>query len=283
VKVSSLGYQTDLALLQLGGSLVEDCGDHLVIRSPHNPTHWWGNFILLTQVPAPHDSQRWIDRFVEVFPDAEHRAIGFDSADRRVGELDWFVAHGFEAEAQMVMTATEVYEPPHPNTDALFRRLRSKADWAQSIELGVRCNERQLEPEAYRRFLSAQGATRRRLDQSKIGSWFGAFLHGQLVSQMGLISAGSGLARFQSVETDPDHRRRGLAGSLVHFVSTFGFDELRARSLVMVADPNYFAIDLYRAVGFAETEVQLQVERPHSQNLIGPPPANDGRVSLLGQ
>jgi hypothetical protein len=29
----------------------------------------------------------------------------------------------------------------------------------------------------------------------------------------------------------------------------------------MVADPNYFAIDLYRAVGFAATETQLQIER----------------------
>jgi ribosomal protein S18 acetylase RimI-like enzyme len=266
VKVSSLGYQTDLALLQLGGSQVEDCDDHLVIRSPHNPTHWWGNFLLLAQVPAPHDSQHWIDRFVEAFPDAEHRTIGFDGADRRVGELDWFVAHGFEAEAQTVMTATKVHEPAHPNTDAIYRRLRSEVDWAQSIELGVRCNERQLEPEEYRRFLSAQAATRRRLDQSGAGSWFGAFLNGQLVSQMGLISAGSELARFQSVETDPDHRRRGLAGSLVHFASVYGFDELGARTLVMVADPNYFAIDLYRAVGFAETEVQLQVERPPSQS-----------------
>lgn len=29
----------------------------------------------------------------------------------------------------------------------------------------------------------------------------------------------------------------------------------------MVADPNYFAIDLYRAVGFTATETQLQIER----------------------
>ncbi len=30
----------------------------------------------------------------------------------------------------------------------------------------------------------------------------------------------------------------------------------------MVADPNYFAIDLYRAAGFTSTETQLQIERP---------------------
>jgi len=77
---------------------------------------------------------------------------------------------------------------------------------------------------------------------------------------MGLFAAGPGLARFQSVETDPEHRRRGLAGTLVHHVSRHGFDHLGARTLVMVADPGYFAIDLYRAVGFDATESQLQVE-----------------------
>jgi len=82
---------------------------------------------------------------------------------------------------------------------------------------------------------------------------------------MGLISAGPRLARFQSVQTDPDYRRRGLAGSLVCFVSGFGFDELHATTLVMVADPAYFAIDFYRSVGFTDTDTQLQVTRPPVQ------------------
>jgi hypothetical protein len=30
----------------------------------------------------------------------------------------------------------------------------------------------------------------------------------------------------------------------------------------MVADPDYLAIRLYRSVGFADTERQLQAERP---------------------
>jgi len=44
-------------------------------------------------------------------------------------------------------------------------------------------------------------------------------------------------------------------------VSRYGFDELGAKTLVMVADPNYFAADLYKAVGFSTTETQLHVER----------------------
>jgi ribosomal protein S18 acetylase RimI-like enzyme len=82
---------------------------------------------------------------------------------------------------------------------------------------------------------------------------------------MGLLSSGPGLARFQSVETDPHYRRRGLGGSLVHHVSRYGFGDLAARTLVMVADPDYFAIDLYRALGFVAAEAQLQIERPPSE------------------
>jgi hypothetical protein len=48
----------------------------------------------------------------------------------------------------------------------------------------------------------------------------------------------------------------------VHHVSRYGFDELGARTLVMVADPEYLAIRVYRSVGFETTETQLQAERP---------------------
>ena len=78
---------------------------------------------------------------------------------------------------------------------------------------------------------------------------------------MGLVRADTGLARFQNVETHPDARGRGLAGTLVHHVSEYGFAELGASTLVMVADPEYLAIRVYRSVGFEDTETQLQVQR----------------------
>jgi predicted GNAT family acetyltransferase len=68
------------------------------------------------------------------------------------------------------------------------------------------------------------------------------------------------LARFQSVETHPEFRGRGLAGTLVHHVSCYGFGELGAKTLVMVADPHYLAVRVYRSVGFLDRESQLQAE-----------------------
>ena len=260
MKLTSLGFQTDLALLRLGSTEIVDNGDHLVLRTPDNPAYWWGNFLLLADVPAPAESQHWLDRFAAEFPDAQHLAIGVDGTTGTADQLQWFADRGMNAEAQAVMTATSVHLPTRPNPQAVYRQLITDDDWTQNVDLRLRCNEDKQEPVRYREFATAKSASYRRLITAGHGGWFGAFVDGTLVAQMGLFRAGDGLARFQSVETDPAHRRRGLAGTLVHHVSEYGFAELGAKTLVMVADPNYFAMELYRNVGFTPTESQLQVE-----------------------
>jgi ribosomal protein S18 acetylase RimI-like enzyme len=250
--VVSLGFRTDLALLQLGGTTLEDRGDHLVVRSPHNPGHWWGNFLLLGAAPAPEDAGRWVDRHAAAFPGAHHLALGFDGTSGTVADLSGFVALGLVAEAQTVMTAASVrYDGPHPEAEC--RRLTSDEDWQQCVELQVRCNERE-DPAVHQPYAEARARTQRGLVEAGHGGWFGAFVDGRLACQMGLFAASPGLARFQSVETDPAFRRRGIARALVQHVSRYGFQQLGASTLVMVADPEYFALDLYRSVGFTATD-----------------------------
>jgi ribosomal protein S18 acetylase RimI-like enzyme len=261
VDVASLGYRTDLALLQLAGSRIEDRGDHLVIRTPRNPTFWWGNFLLLDRVPQREEADAWLARFAAAFPDARHVTFGIDGTDGRVGDLAVFTERGLGVEAQTVMTATAVHPPAHPGSGATYRPLVSDADWAQSVTLRLDCDDRDA-PSREVDFVQRRTASNRVLTETGRGSWFGAFVDGRLVSQMGLVAAGPQLARFQSVETHPDFRGRGFAGSLLHHASEYGFGELGARTLVMVADPDYLAIRLYRSVGFADTERQLQAERP---------------------
>jgi ribosomal protein S18 acetylase RimI-like enzyme len=262
VEPTSLGFQTDIALLRLGGSRVEDRGDHLIVRTPHNPAHWWGNFLLLAELPAPEVSGWWLDRFAAEFPTARHVALGFDARAGSPADPAWFTSQGFDAEASVVMTATEVHELSNPNSEAVCRRLQSNEDWAQSVKLQVRCHDRPGEPARNQAFAAARAHTNRQIVTAGHGAWFGAFVNSRLVAQMGLVTARRGLARFQSVETDPDYRRRGLARSLIHHVSRDGFETLGARTLVIVADPDSFALDLYRSVGFVTAETQLQVERP---------------------
>lgn len=261
MNLTSLGYRTDLALLRLAGSEIEDRGDHVVVRSPHNPAHWWGNFLLLASTPRSDETDLWLDRFASAFPQAQHLAFGVDGTAGRTSDLAGLTDRGLSVEAQTVMTATDVHAPPHPNHDATYRMLGSDDDWQQSVELRVACNDT-VEPAGYADFAARRAQSNRGLVEAGHGGWFGAFLDGRLVAQMGMVTASPGLGRFQSVETHPEFRGRGLAGTLVHHVSQYGFGELGARTLVMVADPEYLAIRVYRAVGFTDTERQLQAERP---------------------
>jgi GNAT superfamily N-acetyltransferase len=107
-----------------------------------------------------------------------------------------------------------------------------------------------------------RAAARQRLTRAGRGAWFGAFLGGRLLAQLGICDAGGGLARYQDVETDPAARRQGLAGTLVWRAGRYGRDVLGASTLVIVADPADVAIRVYRACGFADREPQLTFERP---------------------
>jgi predicted GNAT family acetyltransferase len=96
------------------------------------------------------------------------------------------------------------------------------------------------------------------------GKWFGAFDGDRLQASLGLMFDGNGLARFQTVQTHPNDRNKGIASTLVHRASTYGLTEGGARTLVMVADPEYLAIRIYRSLGFTDSETQLQFTLPPS-------------------
>lgn len=257
VEVRSLGYRTDLAILALEGSEVSDRGDHLVIRTAANPDYWWGNFLLLPDL-KPGSGDGWLARFAAEFPVAQHIAVGLDETE--VGTVDPGELAGMTMQQHAVMTAMSVHPPPRPNSAAVFRALEGDADWQQSFELGVAAHAG--EPGGDAGFLSTRLAAKRALTEAGHGAWYGAFLDGRLVSQLGLVIDRSGLARYQDVETHPDARRRGLAGTLVWHAGAMVLSG-ETSTLVMVADPKDVAIRVYRSVGFTVTEHQLGfIRRP---------------------
>jgi ribosomal protein S18 acetylase RimI-like enzyme len=213
-----------------------------------------------SEAPPAADTDSWLERFAAEFPDAGHVALGFDGVAGRVDDLAGFTARGLTAEAATVMSAEQVRPPARPNRDATYRLLDSDADWEQSVELRFACRDDDAES-GHLEFVVRKTETNRTMVEAGHGGWFGAFVDGVLVSQLGLFAASPGLARFQAVETHPDFRARGLAGTLVHHASRYGFGEFEARTLVMVADPDYVAVRVYRALGFADGERQLQAER----------------------
>lgn len=259
--VRSLGFRTDLALLRLSGSEIDDRGSHLVVRTPDNPDYRWGNFYLLGRPPRTDELDALIASYDAEFPESRHRAFGVDGTEDQRALLTPLASVVPGVDVATVMTARAVHPPPRPNTDATYRPLASDDDWAQRVAMSMLVHDDETDLDLHRAFAVRRALADRGLCEAGHGAWWGAFVDGRLASVMGLVAAGDGLARYQSVETHPDHRGRGLAGTLVHRVATFGFDEMGATTLVMVADPGYLAIRIYRSVGFTETETQTQLEQ----------------------
>jgi ribosomal protein S18 acetylase RimI-like enzyme len=155
-------------------------------------------------------------------------------------------------------------EPPHPNHAAVLRELAGDDDWRQSTQLRAVCDGEEASSAPVPAFIIARDAARRTLGGTGHGAWFGAFLDGQLASQLGVFSDGRGVARYQEVATHPDARRQGLAATLLCHAAQYAIGHLAATTLVIVADAGESAIGVYRGVGFADRETEVSVSRAPS-------------------
>jgi GNAT superfamily N-acetyltransferase len=258
MQVESLGYRTDLMLRRLAGASVDDRGDYIVVRTPDNPTFYWGNFLLLRRAPAAGEAAVRLEDFAREFPDAGHVAIGIDGTDGKPGDVADLLAAGLELETSVVLTAAQV-GPPEPPPDVEVRALRTDADWQQVVDVRLAVDD-DHRPE-HVQFVQRKAAEFRRLVAEGHGRHFGAVVDGVVRASLGIFSDGSGVARYQNVETDPSFRRRGLASVLLRAAAQVARDDLGASQLVIVADPEYVAIDLYRGLGFTDSERQVQLQR----------------------
>jgi ribosomal protein S18 acetylase RimI-like enzyme len=258
VKVASLAYRTDLMIRGLGGSEISDRGSHVVIRTPANPVYWWGNFLLLRSAPQPGEWPGWVAEFAREFPSAQHVALGLDRTDGNVPDRDGLTRLGLDILVDTVLAATSI-QPASRAYD--IRPLQSDQDWAQLVDLRLALHEGPPDP-VLPQYAAAKGREFRTVAEAGHGAWFGAFIDGTMRCGAGLFSDGNGLARFQNVETHPAFRRQGLASALVSTLGAWGLAELGASRLVILADPEYHAIDLYRGLGFADAEHQIMLQRP---------------------
>jgi ribosomal protein S18 acetylase RimI-like enzyme len=261
--VKSLGYRTDLIFPAFDGEIL-DRGAYLVIRTPSNPAFYWGNFLLFENPPAEGDFGRWRDLFareIGVPPATKHMAFGWDTVGGERGFAAPFLADGFSLDQSTVLTAGRLVPPAHPAPDLVVRPLRSDGDWAQAVENQVITREPEHAEGDYRIFRGRAMARYRRMAAQGLGEWFGGFLGGKLAADLGIFHSGR-VGRYQSVQTLPDFRRRGCAGTLVYEASTHAMDRYALDTLVIVAGTDSAAGRLYRSLGFEVTEHQVGLQKP---------------------
>jgi len=269
----SLGWQTDLIFARFDGEVV-DRGTHLLVRTPGNPTYWWGNFLLFPHAPRDGDLARWLALFdaeiAATQPESRHRAFGVDVPDRLVLPAD-FAAAGFELNEATVLTlaSPQLRAPARPLAAGFeFAVLDLPRDGAAVVDKQVAVDAARYEPLGYRAFAERQMARYAAMQAAGLGHWFGVYARSGagrvLIASCGLFRdprRDDGLGRFQYVSTHPAWRRRGACTALVHAVCRHGFERMGLRTLAMVADPNDVAIGVYESLGYRRGASTWQFER----------------------
>lgn len=253
--IECLGWRTELALLAAAGSTVTDHGEVVEVATPAVPDFYWGNFLLVRPERVAEPVAAWERRMAEAFPGSRHRSLGVDGTVPAGVVAPWLAA-GFEAEL-CVVQLREAPAPDVPKVDAEVRPLLSDQDWREQELLTVAGEDAASYTPS---FVTGRVAGERRLVRSGRGTWWGAFDGEHLLASLGVFRAGAGLARYQSVKTHPDARRRGLARALV-LTAAAEATGWGARRLVIVADPDHHAAALYRTCGFVDHQTYLQLGR----------------------
>ncbi len=245
----SPGWKTDLDILEMSGSLIEDFGDHLVVKTPYNPNYHWGNCLLVTDLEAANNADKWIQRYSDLFPENQWLAIGLPAMPT---DTEAWLRHGVELE-QLDVLSTDAMPKQQPLADGYTTRVFQEHDWEAltNKELAEGLSEGGYEPAAIESFVLETNANRRRLVASGQAAWFGAFYEGELVANLGIVICGE-TWRYQSVETSTKHRRKGLASHLLGLAASWSLEQ-GCKNWVIVAQDASDAGRVYRRAGFSPT------------------------------
>jgi ribosomal protein S18 acetylase RimI-like enzyme len=259
----SLVWATELDVLAPDRALERRDG-YTVVRSPSNPTFYWGNLLLFDDPPGAGDGARWESLFEDAFggePGVRHRTFAWDRTDGVAGAAgEEFVSRGYDLEDHVGLVAERLAPHPRESRDVVVRTLDAApgADedlWAAVVELQVTGRREGADEERSRTFSRRRLGELRSLFRAGRGAWYVALdpASGDLAGSCGVVVTG-GRGRFQAVETASAHRRRGVCSRLVVEAARRAREEHGAARLVIVADANYHALGLYESLGFERRE-----------------------------
>jgi GNAT superfamily N-acetyltransferase len=266
-----MAWATDIDVMP-PDCVVEQRRGYVVVRSPGNPLHFYGNLLIFSGPPEPGDGARWERLFdTEFGGDARirHKTFGWDRTDGAVGAADAeFVQRGYELEANAGLIARPGQLTPHPraNVDVELRTLDPApgADarlWDEVVMLQAAArDERSGDLEVHLAFTRRRMDDRRALFRSGRGAWYVALDHatGEVAASCGIVVTDT-RGRYQMVDTAEPYRRKGIASRLIvdaaaHAAGTFG-----AETLVICAETTYHALRLYESLGFVCAETVCSV------------------------
>jgi ribosomal protein S18 acetylase RimI-like enzyme len=265
VEPSSLVWATDFDVLP-SDHVIERRGGYLVVRSPSNPGHYWGNMLLFDDPPTAEDAARWERLFEAEFaaePRVRHRTFGWDRVDGALGcAREEFVSRGYDLEETIGLVAAADQLRPHrrENREVRVRALDPAAGadgdlWDAVIELQVAGREEGHDEARYRTFRRARQGDLRGLFRAGRGGWYVALSPdgGEVLASCGIVVT-CARGRFQAVDTAAAHRRRGICSRLLVEAARHSAERCGTARFVIVADAHYHALGLYESLGFQPRE-----------------------------
>jgi predicted N-acetyltransferase YhbS len=264
----SLVFATEIDVLALDRR-VERRDGYLVIRSPSNPTFYWGNLLLFDDAPEIGAGARWESLFAAEFADeprVRHTTLAWDRTDGETGAAEAeFTRRGYILERTVGLIARPDEVAPHPreNRDVTIRVLDPDADedaWAQIVELHVAGRDPIHAEDSHRAYSRGRQADLRAMFRAGRGAWYVACKDDEVVGSCGVVVT-DGRGRYQAVDTAAAHRRQGISSRLVVAAGHDAAARFGADALVICADPGYHALGLYESLGFKQIEQTAGVVR----------------------
>jgi len=243
--IRSVGLATDLELAKTRGQVIDRDG-YLVVRTPDDPSYYFGNLLVLPAAPQVGEVAYWTRKFATELggdPAIVHVALRWDGIHGDTGATDELKAAGFTVEVLQVMTATTVTAAP---VDVELRALEAR-ELPATAELEYAIGDRH--DDVFRRFLHRRAAWKQTLATAGLATFWGAFDGVTLVASLGLVPLGA-RGRYQDVQTAATHRKRGIASALLATAA----QAAQCTELVIVAEPDSTAARVYERGGFRTVE-----------------------------
>ena len=179
--LTNLGYITDCIFHRQDG-FVEQHADFLVIRTPDNPTFWFGNLLVFKKPPLPGDLERWSKIHAEIFGDSlNHTTIGWDES--APGSTTQFTEVGFRLVNDIVLSMSSYAGGIAINPSINVRPLSTEEEWEALLEMQCEVDREYFDyPNDAGEFRRTQVDSARRMTAKGRGDWWGGFIGDKLIS-----------------------------------------------------------------------------------------------------
>ena len=262
--------ETDLDLIRMHGH-VEVLDGITVSRVPDNPGYRWGNCLHLPGQPDIDDLDRLIQLARDTFLDqplSTHVMLRWhgDPIESRLEEAA--KNRGMQVDAGRVMHALNLVEIQADGV--MIRPLDIERDWQEIVALNVACDPEEIDGVAdYIAFKEGQRLAWQAWVATGSATWWGAYIDGVLVGQAGMVRCPGRRGRFQSVESHPEFRRRGVCSMLVSTMGRHALEELDCDMLLMGVNPDGMALHIYAKLGFILGKWQNSLTILHNTCVAG--------------